>query len=91
VHDSPAKVVIATRRSGWLRWLSREVEIAMFTVLFLDGRAPAEREFVQLAAQIELFDRVEGASEGLRQLVAQRCPHLLHKLEPVRMLIARAA
>jgi len=62
----------------------------MFTVLFLDGRAPAEKEFVQLAAQIALFDHVEGASEELRRLVAQRCPDLLHKLEPMR-LIAKAA
>jgi hypothetical protein len=65
--------------------------MAMFTVLFLDGRTPTEREFAQLAAQIELFDRVEGASEGVRQLVAQRCPSLLHKLQPVRLSIPRAA
>jgi hypothetical protein len=63
----------------------------MFTVLFLDGRAPTDKDFVQFVAQIELFDRVEGTSEGLRQLVAQRCPHLLHKLQPVRSLIAKAA
>jgi hypothetical protein len=63
----------------------------MFTVLFLDGRIPAEKEFVQLAAQIELFDHIDGASEELRQLVAQRCPRLLHKLQPVRLPIAKAA
>jgi hypothetical protein len=54
----------------------------MFTVLFLDGRdAPADVEFAQLGYQIELFDRIEGASEGLRHLVAQRCPDLLFKVQ----------
>jgi hypothetical protein len=37
-----------------------------------------------------LFDRVEGASEELRHLLAQRCPHLLHKLEPTRLRVPRA-
>jgi hypothetical protein len=68
-----------------------EVEIAMFTVLLLDGRIPTGTQFVQLAAQIELFDHVEGASEEVRQLVAQRCPRFLHKLQPVRLPIAKAA
>ena len=63
----------------------------MFTVLILDGRTPAESEFVRLAPQIELFDRVEGASDELRQIVAQRCPHLLHKLQASRLPTAKAA
>jgi hypothetical protein len=53
----------------------------MFMVLIVGGRdAPADVEFAQLGYQLELFDRIEGASEGLRQLVAQRCPDLLFKM-----------
>lgn len=63
----------------------------MFTVLILDGRTPAEKEFVRLAPQFELFDRVEGVSAELRQIVAQRCPHLLHKLQTSRLPAAQAA
>ena len=56
----------------------------MFTVLFLDGHAhvPGEVELARLANQIEIFDRIEGASEELRQAVAQRFPDLLHKMQP---------
>ena len=57
----------------------------MFTVLIFDGRdASAGVEFAQLGYQLELFDRIEGASEGLRQLVAQRCPDLLFKVRSLR-------
>jgi hypothetical protein len=41
--------------------------------------------------QIELFDHVEGASEELRRLVAQRRPSLLHKLQRSRLPNATAA
>lgn len=55
----------------------------MFMVLFLHGHCPAETEFARLAGQIEIFDRIEGASEELRQVVARRCPELLYKMQPL--------
>jgi hypothetical protein len=57
----------------------------MFMVLIFDERdAPADVEFAQLGYQLELFDRIEGAREGLRRLVAQRCPDLLFKVRSLR-------
>jgi hypothetical protein len=52
----------------------------MFTVLVLNGRPTKWLELMQLLPQIEIFDRVEGASEEVTEFVAERAPHLLPKL-----------
>lgn len=54
----------------------------MFMVLHVDGRAPSDVEFADLIRQMALFDRIEGAGDELRELVALRCPDLLSKLQP---------
>jgi imidazolonepropionase-like amidohydrolase len=50
----------------------------------LHGRELSDAELEAIRAQVESFDRIEHIDDEMRDLIAQRWPHLLDKL-PLRM------
>jgi hypothetical protein len=48
----------------------------------LNGRPLSEQDLEWLRQHMESFDRIENISDDLRELIAERWPHLLAKLTP---------
>jgi hypothetical protein len=48
----------------------------------LNGRELSDEDLERLRQQIESFDTIEAATDELRELIAERWPHLLAKLDP---------
>jgi hypothetical protein len=50
----------------------------------INGHRLTEKELERLRRQLESFDQIDEISDDLRELIAQRWPHLLSKLKPPR-------
>jgi hypothetical protein len=48
----------------------------------LNGRPLSEQDLEWLRQHMESFDTIEAVSDEMRELIAQRWPHLLAKLKP---------